>query len=393
MSVRPREFTSGRRGNPNNEHSEQNENSGGTLGSWHLSIAKAHSTETSTAKGFIHSAHKVTMLRLTPLITVTTLVVLASLIEPSQCYIVHDGTKLATKPTKNVRTTAVLKQDPTRIRKLRRARRFSMRQRRRRFRFSLPQEVPQDFATAKLVGLSDNVVPNSIHQTATLSPLEALCLHKMDIWYRKSQSQKCPFLRRRAGDTLDNIEVLMKHLIIREQCWHLMGPPQAWRPCGLNKKQALQKYNTVSPDLLHEIVMHDWKNETGKGYYITGKLTTACYRDDCVFLGPDPDMPVRGLRKYIGVAAHLFDSETSHARLVSLQFDEDDVLEASWVMTGILRLPWKPTLPKVTGKTRYLTDARGLVWCHEESWDVSVAYAFLATLFPKLVHRFWRAPE
>lgn len=52
---------------------------------------------------------------------------------------------------------------------------------------------------------------------------------------------------------------------------------------------------------LHEIatiILNDWgggmDKTNGKGYYITGVLNSTIYRDDCMFDGPDPDMPVRG---------------------------------------------------------------------------------------------------
>jgi hypothetical protein len=228
--------------------------------------------------------------------------------------------------------------------------------------------------------------------TATLNPLEAWCLSNLDRCYRESQSIKCPFLRRRYGDILDNVETLMKHTLVRRQCWPLLGPPQAWRPAGSNKKQQCIKYKGLSLEELRSFVWNDWRPETGKGYYITGKLSTACYRDDCFFLGPDPDMPIRGLRKYVGVAAHLFDFHESCATLKSLEV-VDDTLVAEWQLKGILRLPWKPHLPTFSGKTVYQVDADGLIERHEEFWNISVAHAFCFTLFPKIAQRIWKDSE
>eukprot|EP00429_Kryptoperidinium_foliaceum_P117239 CAMPEP_0176306672 /NCGR_PEP_ID=MMETSP0121_2-20121125/63618_1 /TAXON_ID=160619 /ORGANISM="Kryptoperidinium foliaceum, Strain CCMP 1326" /LENGTH=158 /DNA_ID=CAMNT_0017648419 /DNA_START=1 /DNA_END=473 /DNA_ORIENTATION=+ len=158
-----------------------------------------------------------------------------------------------------------------------------------------------------------------------------------------------------------------------------MGPPQAMRPAGVNKKLQRMKYKGVSLEELRTFVWRDWKPETGKGYYITGKLTTACYRDDCLFSGPDPDMPIKGLRKYVGVAAHLFDFDQSRATLKSLEV-VDDTLVAEWRLRGILRLPWHPHLPTFSGKTVYHVDTDGLIEQHEEFWNISVAHAFCFTL-------------
>jgi len=224
--------------------------------------------------------------------------------------------------------------------------------------------------------------------TATFLPLEAWCLTHLDQWYHQSQKLKCPFLRRRYGDILDNVEKVMKHTVIRRQCWPLMGPPQAWRPAGANKKLWWVKYKGLSLDELRTFVWRDWKPETGKGYYVTGKLTTACYRDDCLFSGPDPDMPIQGLRKYVGVAAHLFDADQSRATLRSLEI-VGDTLVADWQLQGILRLPWRPHLPTFDGTTVYHVDDDGLIERHEEFWEISVAHAFCHTLFPDIAKRIW----
>ena len=226
--------------------------------------------------------------------------------------------------------------------------------------------------------------------TATLSPLEVWCLSCLDRCYHRSQSIKCPFLRRRYGDFLDNVETLMKYTIIRPQCRSLMEPPQAWRPAGTNKKLHGIKYKGLSLEELRSIVLHDWRPKAGKGYYITGKVTTACYRDDCLFTGPDPDMPIRGLRKYIGVAAHLFDFDESCAALKALKVVDDHTLVAEWQLRGILRLPWHPSLPTFSGKTVYHVDTDGLIKHHEEFWNISVAHAFCFTLFPELARRIWK---
>jgi hypothetical protein len=229
----------------------------------------------------------------------------------------------------------------------------------------------------------------------TLSPLESWCLSSLDGWYTTSQSMKCPFFRRRSGDFLDTLEVVIKHTVIRKECWPLMGPPQAFRPAGTNKKTNTIKYIGLNLFQLHGLVLEDWKPGTdGKGYYITGKLTTQIYRDDCLFLGPDPDMPIHGLRKYVGVASHLFDYETSRAILRSLDIVEGDfetgrALVAKWTMSGILRLPWKPSLPTFSGQTTYHINEYGLIACHEEKWDCSVIRAFCHTLLPGLANRIW----
>jgi len=226
-------------------------------------------------------------------------------------------------------------------------------------------------------------VPMEYQSPVVLSPLEVWCLSNMDVWYRKSQTKKCPFLRRRFGDLLDIAEVLTKHLVIRKQCWPLMGVPQAYRPVS-RRLDSQVKYRGLSREELRKKLLQDWKVASGKSYYVTGKLTKEIYRDDCLFLGDDPDMPIRGLRKYVGVAQHLFASEKSHSTLQSLEA-VDDCIVARWTLNATLRLPWKPAMPQLLGQTTYHIDQDGLIEKHEESWNISAVAAFAATFFPNLL--------
>ena len=117
-------------------------------------------------------------------------------------------------------------------------------------------------------------------------------------------------------------------------------------------------------------------------------------------------MPIRGLRKYLNVACQLFDQHESRSELLDLRIEsvassESDfassdernyktlVIVADWKMNGILRLPWRPRLPEWTGQTTYYFDEYGLVYRHAETWDMSVAHAFLKTLWPELAKRLW----
>ena len=258
-----------------------------------------------------------------------------------------------------------------------------------------PNDSALTTASISIPGLSspprsEPIRPAARTPVAVLNPLEVWWLSHLDAWYKHSQSTKCPFFRRRIGDMLDNLETIIKHTIIRSECWDLMGPPQAWRPAGSNYKQSRLKYLGLTTEQLKNYIMDDWKPSTGKGYYVTGKVTTAVYRDDCFFGGPDPDMPIRGLRKYLGVAAHLFDSKTSRADLLDFEVLDNVTLRANWQMQGILKLPWHPHLPVFRGVTTYHLDSHGLIERHEETWDLSVAQAFVATLFPKVANAIWK---
>jgi hypothetical protein len=137
---------------------------------------------------------------------------------------------------------------------------------------------------------------------------------------------------------------------------------------------------------IRKFIEADWNGRSnGKGYYITGKLSKEIYRDDCYFDGPDPDMPVRGLRKYVSSTSQLFDKKKSRADVISIQTDESlRMIRVCWRLEGILNLPWHPTMKPWTGSTTYHIDDDGLVDKHVESWDISVLDAFISTLFPSL---------
>jgi hypothetical protein len=258
--------------------------------------------------------------------------------------------------------------------------------------------------------------------------------------YEQALSIKCPFFRRRAADLLDGIDLTVRFLIIRHKSLlpsflvpsalsSSSPPPGCWR--SKSDEHTAKQQNLSQTEVL-EILRSDWcsagiivgggarvsvignnnnnNNQRGtpqkinKGYYITGKLTTSIYRDDCVFDGPDPDMPVRGLRKYLNAASQLFDPKHSYAELLSLEgeVERDNIdgntmgdgtrnaattssssrIVARWKMKGRLRLPWKPYTPEWTGSTTYYRDNDGLIYRHEETWDTSVLQAFLQTLLP-----------
>ena len=220
----------------------------------------------------------------------------------------------------------------------------------------------------------------------SLEPWETWCVGNMEQMYRKALAIKCPFFRRRASDILDMLDQVLRFIIIRHKSLDVLGPPAGWRCQG----DTCDKILNLEVEELMSILREDWKMETRKGYYITGKLSTAVYRDDCLFDGPDPDMPVRGLRKYLNAASQLFDHRSSRAELLSLEAIDDRTILAQWKMKGILRLPWKPVLPTWTGTTTYHRDDLGLIYKHSEAWDMSAFEAFVRTLLPDVAAKLYK---
>jgi hypothetical protein len=166
---------------------------------------------------------------------------------------------------------------------------------------------------------------SSTSSSHTLNFVERWCTTHLGVCYERSLTIKCPFLRRRSTDVLDGLESIMRFVIVRHKSLPLIGPPLAWsssRLGGLSTMTAnssSSKTELLPPEVLMDVIQNDWKPSTSKGYYLTGRLTQSIYRDDCLFDGPDPDMPVRGLHKYLNAASQLFETKSSTAELLDLR--------------------------------------------------------------------------
>jgi Uncharacterized conserved protein (DUF2358) len=230
-------------------------------------------------------------------------------------------------------------------------------------------------------------------------------LQWQDDWYDRALHLRCPFFRRRATDAVEVLHEIVRVVLDPQEQW--LGP----NPSLVCRGKSCTKHFGATVDDVLAAIRSDWRGggvvvvgddndndepttsidssfaaKQVKGYYVTGKLSTDVYRDDCFFDGPDPDMPVKGLRKYMNAASQLFDQKQSWSKLLSLEKqDDDNVIVARWQFSGVLRLPWKPLLPLVQGSTTYHIDAAsGLVDRHVETWDMSATEAFLRTFFPAI---------
>jgi Uncharacterized conserved protein (DUF2358) len=239
-------------------------------------------------------------------------------------------------------------------------------------------QVYDSASVAELSGTPGHVKKPKGERTASepgLSPSEVWFLVHIEQWYNRALNHRCPFLRRRATDLVETMETMVRATAIRPRNIALVGPPVS---CRGDERTGQTKSVGLSMESLAAIVRNDWREDTHKGYYITGRLTPEIYRDDCLFDGPDPDMPVRGLRKFLNAASQLFDAKDSRCQLLSLEV-QGSVIVAHWIMNGTLRLPWRPKLPQVSGTTVYHFDGNGLVQRHEETWDLTAVEAFLKT--------------
>lgn len=299
----------------------------------------------------------------------------------------------------------------------------------------------------------------SAHQTQPQTQTQTLTFfNDLDTIYTEASTTiKCPFFRRRIADTIDNVAMIMRFLIVRHKSlWPAFGIIDA-TDLGLNLLQvpgckAMGKHIQIDEngksvkhchlpiETIRDVIVQDWRSDSdayayayamagtttnvkpcslNKGYYITGKLNSTIYTDDCMFDGPDPDMPVKGLRKYLGAASNLFDSNKSFATLLDIQIIDvsvnsdsnanskansnfwmqpkprlrsqygNKVVEVKWRMEGVLMLPWRPRVKPWSGWTRYYLDDNGLIAYHEEGWDISVMEAFVGTILPELGAKIW----
>jgi len=271
--------------------------------------------------------------------------------------------------------------------------------------------VPEELSTAAAT-TSDTSI-RRINEK--LSPFIQRIQTKLETMYSQSSSSiKCPFWRRRAADVIDHIATTLTFLAARHKSLDishalLPGCQAIGKHVTMNSDGTVCKHRYLDVDTLLDIIRSDWcptpthkqqqqqqyereRNPSYKGYYITGKLNSTIYRDDCLFDGPDPDMPVRGLRKYLSAASHLFDHKVSYAILQSIQVDPTSKMKiiATWELGGVLMLPWRPKVQSWTGSTVYHLDEEGLVAIHEETWDISVYEAFVSTMWPRLGEFIWK---
>mmetsp|Transcript_28536 Transcript_28536/g.47930 ORF Transcript_28536/g.47930 Transcript_28536/m.47930 type:complete len:320 (+) Transcript_28536:75-1034(+) len=215
----------------------------------------------------------------------------------------------------------------------------------------------------------------------------------LDALYEKSFKIKCPFFRRRAFDSIESLKRILFFVVARHKSTPFFPNPQI--------KSPIRKIMNLDLDAIAGVIQYDWMGrgngsgdlpawgmtQTGKGYYITGELSKEIYDEECFFDGPDPDMPVKGLRKYLLSASQLFDRRTSRAdltRALEVNYEESTVT-AYWRLEGVLNLPWHPSVKPWTGSTTYIISPEtGLVTTHREQWDISVLDAFVSTLLPSL---------
>eukprot|EP00965_Chrysotila_dentata_P258411 6213209-Pleurochrysis_carterae.AAC.3 len=119
----------------------------------------------------------------------------------------------------------------------------------------------------------------------------------LDRQQERARSIRCPFWRRRASDALEPLYAVARFIASRHKSLDLpiVMPVRVSKRPKLRELPIGEMVETIRADL------------EDRQYYITGRLTSAVYADDCFFDGPDPDMPVRSLQRYSDALHGLFD--------------------------------------------------------------------------------------
>eukprot|EP00245_Coleochaete_scutata_P003909 TRINITY_DN15961_c0_g1_i1.p1 TRINITY_DN15961_c0_g1~~TRINITY_DN15961_c0_g1_i1.p1 ORF type:complete len:252 (+),score=43.32 TRINITY_DN15961_c0_g1_i1:27-782(+) len=118
-------------------------------------------------------------------------------------------------------------------------------------------------------------------------------------------------------------------------------------------------------------------------YFITGKLTTAIFSENCRF--KDPTNDTTGLRKYLDVVNILFDPATSSHELISIEVNSPNTILAKWRLGGYLQFPWRPRVVPFEGSTLYTVGDEGLIVSHEEKWGISPITALIEAVTPSWI--------
>ena len=177
---------------------------------------------------------------------------------------------------------------------------------------SLPgKSVASDVECSEFLGRSNSRLKLAIFDSARSvrdhdAKLQTLMLtgvlNELELIYSKANTDiSCPFFRRRVSDVVDNVAMIARFLVIRHKSLfngmslelEIPGCKAIGRHVLTNHDGTVCKYKNLPSDQLCQIIKRDWSVENSKGYYITGRLNSTIYRDDCLFDGPDPDMPVR----------------------------------------------------------------------------------------------------
>lgn len=229
--------------------------------------------------------------------------------------------------------------------------------------------------------------PAAALHTGQLTRATRASLHAADVQlaaaHGRAQAVPCPFFRRRFTDSVESAQLVIRWVRARHKSLPIDQPASAL-PCAGAKLEHLGLAQLAA------VLQGDFERRA----FVSGRHTRAIYLDECVFDGPDPDMPVVGVRKYCLAVSGLFDPASSRCALLGAPAVDEEArtISCHWRLSGRLRLPWKPAFKPYLGRTTYRIDgATGLICSSCEEWSVHPLVAFLSVLAPRAAD--WLAPD
>lgn len=135
---------------------------------------------------------------------------------------------------------------------------------------------------------------------------------------------------------------------------------------------------SLTPSGVADVLRHDLAD--GK-YILTGALTPSIFTDACHF--EDPNNAVDGTAKYRRAVSLLFDPQESSLDLLSLRVGADGTtIEADYVASGTLKLPWRPRISAWSGHVVYTLNSDGLIASQVDVWNITRLDALRQTFTP-----------
>lgn len=105
-------------------------------------------------------------------------------------------------------------------------------------------------------------------------------------------------------------------------------------------------------------------------YILTGRLDPTIFSDSCRFV--DPNNAVDGVYKYRQALEFLFDPAESSLDVTQVRAgDSGSTIEAFYVASGVLKLPWRPRIEPWAGHITYTLDADGLIASQVDAWNIT----------------------
>ena len=153
--------------------------------------------------------------------------------------------------------------------------------------------------------------------------------------------------------------------------------PFEWtRAYGDAAADPLPKQTGLPASAVANILESDLANK----YPLTGALTSTIFDDQCRFV--DPNNAVDGLSRYKTALSLLFSPDESTLGDVRVRVTGERTIQATYVASGTLKLPWKPRIQPWAGSIVYTLSSEGLIVSQVDRWNITRFDAIRQTFTP-----------